>query len=260
MKRMTTPTKAGFELVFDSGFDVDGELPGWIPYYLPHWSSRERTAARWSVADSLLTLRIDVDQPPWCPEFDGDIRSSVLQTGLRSGPLGSKDGQGRFSSELVVREEQAETWLCTPKYGYMETRLRSIADPNAMVALWMIGIETEPEDSAEICICEIFGNQVTPSSLQNGSGLHPFGDSRISDEFTVRTHEMDSAEFHTYAVDWAPDHVDFFVDGERTGRVDQSPDYPMQFMLGVYEFPDDGPEKTEPIEALIDFVRVWQRV
>ena len=258
MKRMTAPSRPGFQLVFDSRFDVDCELPGWIPYYLPHWSSRERTAARWVVADDLLTLRIDVDQPPWCPEFDGSTRVSGMQTGLRSGPVGSKDGQSPFSPDLVVREEQAEAWPCTPKYGYVEIRLRAVAEPLAMVALWMIGTETDPQDSAEICVCEIFGNQVTPTSLQNGSGLHPFGDPRITDEFNVRTHEFDTGEFHTYAVDWKPDHVDFFVDGQHTGRSDQSPDYPMQLMLGLFEFPEHGAEKTAPIEAFIDYVRVYE--
>ena len=36
----------------------------------PHWSSRERAAARYSVAPDALELRIDADTPPWSPEFD----------------------------------------------------------------------------------------------------------------------------------------------------------------------------------------------
>jgi beta-glucanase (GH16 family) len=42
---------------------------------------------------------------------------------------------------------------------------------------------------------------------------------------------------HLYAVDWRPGRVDFFVDGERAGTVEQAPDYPMQMMIGLFDFP-----------------------
>lgn len=34
----------------------------WLPYYLPHWSSRERAAARYRIADGLL--RYEFPEPP----------------------------------------------------------------------------------------------------------------------------------------------------------------------------------------------------
>jgi hypothetical protein len=44
----------------------------------------------------------------------------------------------------------------------------------------MIGHEDEPEHSAEICICEIFGRDVAAEgAMVVGMGLHPFGDPRI---------------------------------------------------------------------------------
>jgi hypothetical protein len=66
---------------------------------------------------------------PWCPEFDGEVRVSSLQTGVFSGPRGSAIGQHRFSPDAVVREEQEERRLYTPLYGIVETRLRAIDDP-----------------------------------------------------------------------------------------------------------------------------------
>ncbi len=45
----------------------------WLPYYLPQWSSRERSAARYALRDGTLRLRIERDQPPWCPELDGEL-------------------------------------------------------------------------------------------------------------------------------------------------------------------------------------------
>jgi len=54
-------------------------------------------------------------------------------------------------------------------------------DPRAMVALWMIGLEDEPERSSEICVAEIFGRTVGPDSARIGMGVHPFGDPAIAD-------------------------------------------------------------------------------
>jgi hypothetical protein len=31
--------------------------------------------------------------------------------------------------------------------------------------------------------------------------------------------------------------VDFFVDGDHVRTVEQAPDYPMQMMIGVFDFP-----------------------
>jgi len=163
-----------FELEFEDTFDGDElDLSRWLPHYLSHWSSRERSAARYELGAGGLRLLITADQQPWCPEFDGEIRASALQTGAFAGPVGSAVGQLRFAPALVVREAQENTRQYTPQYGFFELRAKAIDDPRCMVALWMIGYEDEPDRSAEICICEIFGRAVTPDSVGVGMGLHP---------------------------------------------------------------------------------------
>jgi hypothetical protein len=241
--RMVDPvTKAGYELVFEDTFNGDALDEGrWLPHHLPQWSSREAAAARYQLGGGVLRLLIEADQPPWCPEFDGQTRVSSLQTGVFAGPLGGTVGQHRFKPEVVVRQAQDNARLYTPQYGLFELRAKAIDDPRCMVALWMIGYEDEPDRSAEICICEIFGRNVTAASVGVGMGVHPFGDPAIRDEFSVEVIAMDPREFHLYAAEWTPEHVAFFVDHRLVKTVQQSPGYPMQFMLGIYEFPDDGP-------------------
>ena len=51
---------------------------------------------------------------------------------------------------------------------------------------------------------------------------------------------MDVAEPHVYAADWRPGRVDFLVDGEHVKTVHQAPDYPMQMMIAVFDFPAKG--------------------
>ena len=256
--------RSPYELELDETFAGPELSRTWIPHYLPQWSSRERAAARYALAPGGIRLRIDADQPPWSPDVDGWLRVSSLQTGVSSGPAGSGVGQHRFRPDLIVREAQPADWRYTPRHGLIEVRLRALADPANMVALWMIGIENEPEHSAEICVCEIFGRDVEPSSARVGMGVHPFGDPSIRDDFEQVALPIDAREAHWYAAEWMPGRVAFYVDEQRVKVVDQSPDYPMQLMLSLYEFAT-GPEPASPAdrypkEAMVERLRGWRPV
>lgn len=251
-----------FELELDERFE-GGELDRsrWLPYYLPHWSSRERAAARYEVGGGVLRLRIDADQEPWCPELDGELKVSSLQTGAFSGPLGSAVGQHRFHPAAVVREEQPDVRLYTPLYGRIEVRMRVQDDPRTMAALWLIGYEDEPERSAELCVCEIFGRDVASGQVGVGMGVRPFGDPALAGDFERVPVAVDAREFHVYAADWLPERVVFSVDGEAVRVVDESPAYPLQVMLGLYELPPaegDGAGRPYPKELVVDFVRGYR--
>jgi hypothetical protein len=262
-----TPTerldRSGYELEVEDAFirsSLDRSL--WLPHYLPHWSSRDASAARYAVGDGLLRLRIEADQQPWCPEWDGSVRASSLQTGVFSGPLGSPIGQHRFRPELVVREAQPTERLYTPQYGLIECRARAVADPACLVALWMIGFEDEPERSAEICVFEIFGCDVASETAAVGMGVHPLGDPSITDDFERPVLPIDAREFHVYAAEWSPGWVRFFVDERLVREARQSPAYPMQLMLSIYEFTDGSrpasPADAYPKEFAVDWVRGWR--
>lgn len=251
-------SKAGYALAFEDTFDGEAlDQSRWLPYYLPQWSSREASAARYRLGDGVLRLLIEADQPPWCPEFDGQTRVSSLQTGVFAGPVGSTVGQSRFRPGLVVRQAQPAARLCTPQYGLFELRAKAVDDPRCMVALWMIGYEDQPERSAEICICEIFGKDVEDASAAIGMGVHPFGDPAIVDDFERVRLPIDVREFHEYAAEWAPDRVTFFVEGRPVKTVGQSPQYPMQLMLGIYEF--RGEPTSYPKRFTIDWLRAYRR-
>jgi Glycosyl hydrolases family 16 len=257
--------RTGYELEVEDYFDralLDQRL--WIPYYLPQWSSRAASLARYQVGGGTLRLLIESDQEPWCPEFNGYLRVSSLQTGMFAGPIGSAVGQHRFRGDLVVREEQRNVALYTPQYGLFELRARALEDPANMVAFWMIGYEDEPTRSAEICICEIFGRDVSPHRCRIGMGVHPFGDPTIKEEFAAETVDIDAREFHTYAAEWAPDSVSFYVDEHLIKIVQQSPAYPMQFMLNIYEFTEGAalpsPRVSYPKSFVVERFRGYRPI
>jgi hypothetical protein len=115
-----------------------------------------------------------------------------------------------------------------------------------MVAFWLSGIEDRPERSGEICVAEIFGDAVRPGSCDVGR-LHPFRDPALTEAFSADPLPLDVADDHVYAVDWRPGSLLFTVDGEHAREVEGAPDYPVQLMLGVFDFPDRAdPESTGP--------------
>ena len=250
-----------YELAFEETFSgPDVNLSRWHTSYLPQWSSTERSAARYRFVDGSLHLLIEADQQPWCPELDGPTRVSSLQTGVFAGPPGTAIGQHRFDSRAVVREEQTNVRLFTPRFGAFSIRARATDDPRCMVSLWMIGYEDGPERSAEICVFEIFGTDVGPSAAAIGMGLHPFGDPTIEDDFAQVRLPIDVREPHDYAVEWIPDGVTFFVDDAPVRTVRQSPGYPMQFMLGLYEFGDHDRDAADyPKRFVVESFRAYRR-
>lgn len=247
-----------FTLEFEDTF-AGGELDRgkWLPHYLPHWSDRRRAAARYRLGDGTLRLRIEADQEPWCPALDGETRVSSLQTGSFAGPLGSAVGQHRFHPDAVVTEEQPNVRLYTPHYGRVELQARMPADPHCMAALWLIGYEDEPERSGELCVCEVFGRDVEPGSAAVGMGVHPFGDPALTDDFEAVQLPIDVREPHEYAAEWTPNGASFHVDGELVRTVPQAPGYPLQLMLGIYEFAG-APRGGYPKEFVVESVRGYR--
>jgi hypothetical protein len=248
---------SAYRLVVDEQFDGDDlARTRWLPQYTPHWSSRAATSAGYEVSDGTLKLRIVEHTEPWSPEFDGEVRVSHVQTGQFSGALGSGVGQHRFRSGLVVREEQDEERLWLPHFGVIEARARGIRHPSAMVALWPIGFEDEPANCGEICIFEIFGSEMDDAGGLVGVGVKPQNDPRLSLDFEKVRVDGDLTEFHDYAVEWLPDRLRFFIDGRLVKTVDQAIDYPVQFMLDVFELPTDVPRDLSALPFVFEVAHV----
>lgn len=253
----------GFALEFDESFDGPGlDERRWLPYYLPHWSTWERAAARYSFEGGRLHLLIEADQPPWCPELDGELRVSSLQTGLVAGAPGSRAGQHQFDPPATVRNGPHDIRLYTPTYGRFEARFTASADPRLMVAFWMIGLGDAPERSAEICVGEIFGTDVASGTAAVGVGVHPHQDPAVVDDFERVRLPIDVRDVHDYAAEWTPSRIAFFVDGQPVKVVEQDIAYPMQLMLGIYEFPAapgaEPPSDVYPKRFVVGHVRGYR--
>ena len=233
----TTLDRAGYQVVFEDDF-TGPALAGdrWVAHYLPHWSTPEHSAARYTLDAGVLTLRIDADQPPWLPEEE--LRVSNIQTGSFSGPVGSDRGTHRHRPGLTVRTAQPTRRLYTPSTGMVEARLRATADPTCMLAVWLVGFEeTAPEQAGEICIAELYGHALGPGGSTVRMGIKAHHDPRLGEDMADIALGIDATDWHTYAAAWTPEETRFYVDDRQVRTLSQGLDYPLQLMIDLFEFP-----------------------
>ncbi len=159
------------------------------------------------------------------------------------------------------------------QYGYVEARIKLPVGRGTWPAFWMMPVKHVkgwPADG-EIDIMEEVGanpNYVS-SSIHCKAYNHPMK--------TQKTHEMlcptAETDFHVYAMEWTPDYIRTYVDGEeqfyfendQAGNDDTWP-YKTAFypILNVAWGGDWGGYKGIDWEALpvtmeVDYVRVWQK-
>jgi Glycosyl hydrolases family 16 len=254
--------RTGYELEFDEDFTGPALDPGrWVAHYLPHWTTPERSAARYDLQPGVLRLRIDADQPAWRVE-DGELRVSNLQTGTFSGPLGSPVGQHRHRPDLTVRTPQPARRLYTPSSGLVEAVMRASPDPTCMLAFWLVGFEEDsPEQSGEICVAELFGNAIGPRRAGVRIGVKAHNDPRLQEDMEEVALDLDATAWHTYGAEWTTERIRFFVDDQLVRSVDQRIDYPLQLMVDLFEFPDgtDRDPAAYPKFGEVKAVSAWRR-
>lgn len=233
----------------------------WTPHYLPMWSSRAATMASHEVAEGLLRLWIDPDTPLWCPDVhDEPLRVSAIQSGNRSGPVGSTQGQQAIHDGQRVQEFQPrhEGWL--PRSGTMTIRCRMDLSPRSMAAMWLNGFEDHPGEGGELCVVEVFGRTrqgagVT-ATAEVGVGVKQVADPRLQQDFVAPRLALDVGEFHTYGATWGDGRSTFTVDDEVVHQSPQAPDYPMQVMIAVFDFPgwSDGEDDAHVPVLEVDWI------
>lgn len=247
---MTTPLHDDFD-------DVEIDRAVWLPHYLPAWSSLDRSVATWMVNSSALTLTIPIEHPRWCSEEHPEpLRVSGVQSGNRSGPVGSTEGQQRFRDDLVVREAQPRFagWLA--ESGRVEIRMRMELSARSMGAMWLAGFEDHAQDAGEICVVEVFGRRVDPGrSAEIGMGVKAVNDPRLTDDFAAPRLDLDVTDYHTYAVEWDASAARFQVDGLMVRGCPRPPTYPMQIMIALFDFPPWGPDQGHEPSLSVDWVR-----
>jgi len=197
-----------------------------------------------------------VDGNKW--KFDiggGGFGNNELQYYTNSTSNAAHDGQGHLV--ITARKENPAGYGCwygscqytsarlltqgkfTQTYGRFEARLKIPRGQGLWPAFWMLGndIATNPwPNNGEIDIMENIGAEPgTVHGSLHGPGYS--GGNPLTGQYTLPGGAALANDFHTYAVDWQPGSLVFSVDGTPVRRIGQSPNYPVQLMLAVFDFP-----------------------
>lgn len=232
----------------------------WVAHYLPHWTTPERSRARFELAgDEGIRLLIEQDQLDWRPE-DAPLRVSNLQTGLYSGPVGSVLGTHRHRPDgLAVRTETPERLLWAPSSGRVDITVSASVDEGSMLAGWLVGAENlSPTHSGEICIFEIDAAAIERELTIARCGVKAHGDESLVTDMEEVTLHLDASLPHTWSVVWNSEGTLIGCEGIVVKSVRLAPYYPLFLMLDLFEVAN--PSKSDgayPKTALIHSVRGW---
>jgi beta-glucanase (GH16 family) len=243
----------------DSG--ASSSPPGWTLVWSDEFSGADGTP---------------VDPSKWQHETGGnnanheleDYTDSLASSQQRGGNLvitADTDGQGGYTSARINTAGQF-----TQQYGRFEARAQLPYGQGIWPAFWMLGSNIDQVSwpaCGEIDIMETIGTDVGENhgSLHSPgwdpSGVYPLPDgAKLSDAF------------HTYAIEWDPGEIRFYVDDNLYETQDEgsAPDgawvfggQPFFIIINVAVGGDwpGAPDSTTsfPQRLLVDWVRVYQR-
>jgi beta-glucanase (GH16 family) len=190
------------------------------------------------------------------------------------------------SGELI--SARADTHAATPYkfdflYGYVEARLKVTNVPGFFTAFWMIPSKKNYNYEWEIDILEVLGHDhrtmfqtyhyrpgQAPEQTRNTSWTPNKGRDKRNGAAPVLDY---STDYHTFGVDWQPDHLTFYIDGIASGslpdpgvdntNIPRTPGYILlQQMVEnswIRSTKQLIPDTTSSVDTLhVDYVRVWQ--
>jgi len=174
-------------------------------------------------------------------------------------------GQCAFTSARCITQDKVEF-----SYGRVEARIQIPRGQGIWPAFWMLGADF-PEvgwpQSGEIDIMENVGHEPqTIHGTVHGPGYS--GASGIGNSYST---DFDFADdFHIYAIDWDPNVIRWYVDGELYGVVSVNDirnrewvfDHDFFLIMNIAvggSWPGFPDETTEfPQQMLIDYIRVYE--
>lgn len=158
------------------------------------------------------------------------------------------------------------------QYGRIEVRAKLPAGLGVWPAIWMLGINVKDKSvgwprCGEIDIMELVGKE---PGVIHGT-IHYFANGKHDSQKAQLPVDHPEADFHVYAAEWTPDHLDIFVDDKKYNTFvvskaaddGQNPFHKPQFLIlnlalgGSWGGPID--DSIFPQRMVVDYVRIYQK-
>jgi beta-glucanase (GH16 family) len=257
----------------------DGSSPTPPPIAGKAWSLRMNDEfasidpARWTYkfwwnADTFWpNHELQVYQPGACASDGTQLNMTASRaSGLTgsNGQTANSDGEPYQYSSCFMSTGGTQTapagYLFT--YGYAEARMWVSGGKGVWPGFWMQGRSDTNgsfNDSQEIDVLELIGS--SPSTAE----MHFHGPSGTYGANYTNPTPL-TAGWHTYAIDWEPGQLTWYIDGVQRARLSRSdvPTTPRYLMLnlavgGSHSWPGAPDGSTPfPSQTKVDWVRVWQ--
>ena len=223
------------------------ERPGWRLVWHDEFDGPTLDAGKWRVEHAALVknqeLQFYTEDEVYLEDGCLVLRSRERDLGGRAYTSGLVDTQDRFAQV----------------FGRFEVRAQLPKGQGIWPAHWMLP-EDHPAWPPELDIMESLGHEPDTVHCTQHWGTWPNNASRgthlKADDF--------SAGFHTFALEWSPDRLDWFVDDRlaftSTGEVPQIPFYLILNTAVGGQWPGNPDDTTVfPQMHRIDHVRVYER-
>ena len=169
---------------------------------------------------------------------------------------------GAWSSGLITTQGNF-----SQTYGYFEVRADFSQQVGAWNAFWLLPNQQTPDPNnaghhQELDVVEQYGNG--PNSIY--SGIHttdPAPNQNWQRDLQVVSQVNKPGGYHTYGVDWQPDTISFYVDGQMVGSKATPSDMhnPMYILanLAVQTTPggNNANAANVPLSSSIDYIRAY---
>lgn len=193
-------------------------------------------------------------------------QNTLLLEARKQSVVGSDGVTYPYTSGMVTTGRDTSNQKQPPKfafqYGFAEIRAKVPSGKGLWPAFWML-----PADNSavpEIDVMEVIGDH---PNVVNVTIHHTLNDGRTVKNSQELISPTDlSKDWHTYAVDWEPGSVTWYLDGVAGWQLTDPaliPSTPMYLLLNLAvggDWPGDPNAQTPfPSAFAIDYVRVWHK-
>ena len=181
------------------------------------------------------------------------VNNGVLSIGASLAPEGTNPYGLTYDSGLITTDGSFNQL-----YGYFEVRAELPSGKGLWPAFWMLPVSADY--ASELDIFEVLGDN--PNTVYQT--VHDYGGSNTAGQAFIASDT--SAAFHSYGVDWEPDFITYYVDGQAVFKTatPASMKEPMYMLLNLAVGGDGSwpgtPDRSTvfPADMKIDYVRVEQ--
>jgi beta-glucanase (GH16 family) len=224
---------------------------GWRLVFNDEFDGSALDEGKWTSAYPWGRSRKSVGEEQWYAPDAFTVANGKLHISAKKTPGAVHDGESfDYSSGLISSHKSFTT-----QYGRFEIRCKMVNGQGLWPAFWLLPITTEWPP--EIDVFEAYGHKPTAVSMhahwEEGGQHRQSGESYRGPDFTQ--------DFHTFAVEWSPEKIVWFVDGvKRHELAGKSPKEPMYLLanmaVGGYA---GSPDATAfPASFDIDYIRAYE--